>query len=860
MEWGNSFAGVPLEAQREVTAIAAGWGHTAALKNDGTVIAWGANHAGQISVPAAIQSRVVAIASGWDHTVALMSDGTVVAWGANHAGQTDVPTSAQSEVAAIAAGDAHTVALKNDGTVVAWGSGYYGQTAVPRGLSTVVAVAAGWDHTAALLGDGKPVLTVQPWNRTVADEDSPQFAVMAVGQGVLRFQWQRDGTNLIGAVGNRLPFVNAQPSDSGNYACVVSNALGSVTSKVARLTVLLRPRLEPLPESAFAAVGSDLVLSANATGTPPLRYQWRKNGENIPGATNATYTLTNAQITDGGSYTVVVANDVGIAISSPTLVIVEVPQQPPGDHFADRVLITGATNSVGGTNRYATRQVGEPLHAGKYGSNSVWYRWVAPTNGIATFRTVGSTFDTLLGVYTGTNVAALTPVAEDEDRGGFFTSALRFNAQKNVEYAIAIDGFVGQQGTFILTWEVEPTAESLPVITAQPRSQTVGIGNAVTLSVNASGVGLTYQWQFNGVAISGANTTTLALNSVQPVNVGLYTVAITNTLGRGIVSLPAAVEIGPVPGVQGRDKLEDIFGDLREPGGGGIVAASLANAFISVAMGTVNYQITSTRDATSQSWEPNHCGVIGGASKWFEFHAADDATVVIDTRGSTFDTVLAVYRKVGVLQLAQNRIDCSSDWQPGANWSRVSFQAQRGSSYYAVVDGANVTDLTGRAQLNWAMGRLPRIEARPEYDQVRPGQRRRFTAGVTNAVPAPTYRWYHNNSLIVGATNDWFEIPSLQLTNAGAYSVVASNALGEVQQLIAQLSAPTITSELKTAEGQYTLTLAPVEFPGLSMVLESSDDLVHWTPVTTHTNATAPVSLSLPFDQRQRFFRTRPLP
>ena len=87
---------------------------------------------------------------------------------------------------------------------------------------------------------------------------------------------------------------------------------------------------------------------------------------------------------------------------------------------------------------------------------------------------------------------------------------------------------------------------------------------------------------------------------------------------------------------------------------------------------------------------------------------------------------------------------------------------------------------------------------------------------------------------------------------------LASNALGEVQQLIAQLTAPMLTSELKPKAGKYSLTLAPVEFPGLTMVLESSIDLLHWTPVFTHTNATTPVSRDFPLDQPQRFFRTRP--
>ena len=185
------------------------------------------------------------------------------------------------------------------------------------------------------------------------------------------------------------------------------------------------------------------------------------------------------------------------------------------------------------------------------------------------------------------------------------------------------------------------------------------------------------------------------------------------------------------------------------------------------------------------------------------------------------------------------------------------FQAQRNASYYVVVDGANVNDLTGRAQLNWAMGQQPVIATAPQYDFVRPGQRWRFSAGATNAVPPPTYRWYHNNKLILGATNDWFELASLQLTNAGVYTVAVSNALGEAWQLIAQLTAPTLTSELRTADGTYQLTLAPVEQPGTATLLESSTNLVDWTPVQLHTNAAAPVTLMLPLNSPQHFFRTR---
>ena len=291
-----------------------------------------------------------------------------------------------------------------------------------------------------------------------------------------------------------------------------------------------------------------------------------------------------------------------------------------------------------------------------------------------------------------------------------------------------------------------------------------------------------------------------------------------------------------------------------------MMAASLANAFLSVAMGTIDYQITSTRDATSQSWEPNHCGTIGGASKWFEFHAENDGTVAIDTRGSTFDTVLAVYRKAGVYYLAQNEVACNADAGLGLTWSRVSFEAQRGTNYYVVVDGANPRDLTGLARLNWAMGRRPQIGTRPAYELARVGQRWRFEAGVTNAVPPPVYRWKFNGREIGGATNEWYEVASMQLTNAGSYSVSVSNALGEAEELIASLSAPLLTGERSAGSGRFQLTLAPVESAGRTLVLEASSDLIHWTPVGTQTNPFAPASFSFPANPPLQFFRARPAP
>ncbi|OGU11010.1 MAG: hypothetical protein A2075_13280, partial [Geobacteraceae bacterium GWC2_58_44] len=138
-------------------ALAAGVGHTVALKGDGTVLAWGDNANGQAIVPAGL-SGVISVAAGANHCVALKGDGSVIAWGDNSAGQRTVPEGLAG-VVAIAAGKKHTVALKGDGTVVAWGDDSEGQMSVPSGLGGVAAIAAGGNNTAAVKSDG----TVVQW-------------------------------------------------------------------------------------------------------------------------------------------------------------------------------------------------------------------------------------------------------------------------------------------------------------------------------------------------------------------------------------------------------------------------------------------------------------------------------------------------------------------------------------------------------------------------------------------------------------------------------------------------------------------------------------------------------------------------
>ena len=478
------------------------------------------------------------------------------------------------------------------------------------------------------------------------------------------------------------------------------------------VTLMFAPRFVMPPAGTNAVVGSTVALTVWVEGTPPFFYQWRNNGVNIPGATDATFTITNVQVADGGSYSVVVANLFDAVTSDPFELLVHIPSQaPPEDNFAGRRSLFDATGYAAGTNWFATREPNEPRHAGKFGSNSVWYTWRAPATGIATFRTVGSTFDTLLAVYTGASVDGLTLVASDEDRGGFLTSDAQFNAESNTEYQIAIDGFAGQQGSFTLGWSLEQTTDALPEIITAPMSQTVVPGTTVTLSVLAIGTDLTYQWYVNGTRIAGATHAAFSLPDAQPWDVGFYAVAITNSAGRGVVSPPAALEMGSETGPVSEDKMEDLV--LDDAGGGlgrGLLRfmASAGTPGYLVGAGGIGWHWMNNVVGTTSPNEANHCGVINNATRWLFLKATRSGTLVIDTRGSSIPTVLAVYAK-GMFGIIPTPVACGeASFTDGAGAiTRARFEAVSNTIYAVVVDGLD--QATGHIQLNWAMAPPPHV-------------------------------------------------------------------------------------------------------------------------------------------------------
>jgi sugar lactone lactonase YvrE len=146
-----------------------------------------------------------------------------------------------------------------------------------------------------------PAIAQQPISQTSPAGSNVFLSVSASGSPPLRFQWQFNGTNLVGATNATLFLGSAPTNDTGMYTVVVSNAFGVETSHVAALTVA-EIGITELPQDSEIVLGYPFNLGVAAFGNPMIGYQWQFDGTNIPGAFTSSLILTNVSFADGGDY------------------------------------------------------------------------------------------------------------------------------------------------------------------------------------------------------------------------------------------------------------------------------------------------------------------------------------------------------------------------------------------------------------------------------------------------------------------------------------------------------------------------------------------------------------------------------
>jgi hypothetical protein len=172
-----------------------------------------------------------------------------------------------------------------------------------------------------------PAITVQPKNDTTCIGGNLIISTEAIGTA-LNYSWSHNGLTIPGSNAAELTLNNVTMKDSGAYQCVVSGAcLPKVTSNYAYIKVYQPVTISVQPVSKAVLAGANLTLSLTAGGTN-VKYQWRKKGDTIPGATKNTFDLKNITPADSGNYDCIVSNRCGSLTSKAAKISIIQQEQP----------------------------------------------------------------------------------------------------------------------------------------------------------------------------------------------------------------------------------------------------------------------------------------------------------------------------------------------------------------------------------------------------------------------------------------------------------------------------------------------------------------------------------------------------
>jgi hypothetical protein len=427
--------------------------------------------------------------------------------------------------------------------------------------------------------DTPPIIVSQPESQSVNPTAPVSFSVTVTGTGPLSYQWRKDGTPVPGGTDSTYTIASAEQSDEGSYRCRVSNPAGSSTSNPATLVVYDPPDITTQPLSQTVNPGDSATFTVAASGTPPLSYQWRKNGGTIPGATLASFTILTppgTQQVDEGNYSCYVYNAAGsfpspqrnpvssdahLKVNDPPVITTDPVSAARNYHEPATFFIT-ATGDPAPTYRWykdgapisgatdASYTIALPANADEGGytceaTNSAG----AATSGAATL----TVFDPYISSNpTGASVLAGTPVqfavvangsgtlsyqwyrdgvavVDGGNISGASTATLSIGDATNAEagtYYCDVAGADGTQRT-----DSADLVVSDPALVTQPVSQTVNPGDPVTFTVVAAGTTpYSYQWQKNGVNIDNATDASYVIAAAQESDQAGYLCEVTNAL------------------------------------------------------------------------------------------------------------------------------------------------------------------------------------------------------------------------------------------------------------------------------------------------------------------------------------------
>lgn len=729
-----------------------------------------------------------------------------------------------------------------------------------------------------------PVITTQPVNQTVCENNvSASFSVVATGSG-LNYQWQSStalgpftnltntgvysdvNTNILRIGGGTIALQGTV------YRCIITGSCGSpVTSGSASLTINTLPVVTQHPISTAVCENGNTSFDVTATGSG-LTYQW------MVSVGGGTY----VNLTNGGVYS---------GVNTPTLNITVAPLSLNGNAYRCQVngTCSPSTASNGGVLSVSAQTVlnthptpvtvcagtGSSFSVGATGGG-INYQWQVNT---------GSGFTNLTNVapYTGSTTATLNIAGSPASLNG-------------ATYRCVVNSSCGPA---INSNPALLTVNTAPVIVSGPVNVTLCEGSGTAFGVTATGTALNYQWQvstggaytnvINGGIYSGAtsnilniSTTTAAMNSYA------YRVVVSGTCTPPVMaSAQLLVQTSPVINIQ--------------PVNTTVCAGTSTNFSINAAGSNLNYQWQV--DAGSGFTNVVNGGNYSGATTTVLAISATPATfngyqyrcVITGSctpiatslvRTLTVNTLPAISSSPSNATVCENAATSFSvvatgtglqyQWQvnTGSTWNNVSNGAPynginnatltitqpavtlSGYQYRCIVTGSCTPSQTsGTATL--FVNSIPRIVGNPATSDICAGGNTSFSANASGT--SISYQWQvdmgsgwanvSNTGVYSGATSNVLSLTGVPATMHGyGYRCVASGACTPaVITTHAQLRvrvAPVLSSQPKDATAcsgtSTTFSVGAASFTSYQWQMLSGSVWVNLTNAGNYTNTTTP--------------------
>lgn len=734
-------------------------------------------------------------------------------------------------------------------------SGFY--YVVVSNMAGVVTSSIAWVRV-----QNEPEITVQPANTVVGLSNQLDLSVTATGEGI-GYQWRKNKNNILNATSDHLIITNVSTSDAGTYSVYITNGIGNVLSANAIVKVVTIPVItrQPLSRSIVSNITTTVSVTVSSASSQYLSYQWWTNSSIgsgttnaylLPNATNSAVTLSHAVPAQSADYYVVVSNAAGVVTSDVASVNIQaapvILQQPvatnivvgtnldlsvtaSGDNLYYIWLLNGkvisnyvssATYSVStaGTNDSGFYSVIVSNAVGKVYSSAVAVYVVAPpaiqtqpvSNVVVavgknySFSVVASNAATSLLSYQWycdeTNAVSSTVLGANSSK----LTLKSLNVTNSGAYTVVITNIAGSVTSSVANLVVL----AKPGIVTSPQNTNVGVGQPLTLHVEATGGLLSYIWRKGTTLLAGYDSDTLTITNVDASDVGKYSVIVSNQVGK-LTSAAANVQVIALPGIKTQPK--DTSVAVGSNTLFSVVVTNPASAFLSYQWYCTTNGDTNvfTLDSTNSTYSFKGTQMTNAGSYWVVVSSlagsvtsslatlsvldypvfTDQPTSTNVALGSTL--TLGAYASgsglnyrwtVGNKTITQKNVSGLTT----SNLVFTSIGASNAGTYNLIVSN-NVGKVTS-SNIVVKVVYPPLITKQPASGYVIVGNSYTFSVTVSNTAAAyVTYQWYTNGDIVTGGTSNSLKLVNVQTNGPTNAFVVVSNVSLVVTSATATLTA-----------------------------------------------------------------------